>query len=314
MSLAPKNDFLLLIDASSYIHRAFHALPRTVRQSDGLPTGALAGFCNSLLKLTRLNWTAINRLPRYAAIVCDYRGRNFRHDLHPEYKANRKSYDEALLQQLPWIEPIARAFALPVIMVPGYEADDVIATYCEAATWEGIDVVVAASDKDMYQLVTVEDDYRIILYDAMRDKREDERSPLIGPDEVYSKFGVYPRKMVDVQALIGDSVDNVPGVPKIGPKTAARLINQFNDVFTLIDEADWGNEDIPKKDIARIIEHKDQILLSRKLVTLNREVPVPFDIAQLELEIAPSFELRSLLMDLEFVHLVDRVDRPVREF
>lgn len=310
--LKPKGDYLLLIDASSFIHRSYHALAKSTRSTDGLQTGALAGFTNTLLKLVRLNWTPLDRLPSHCAVILDVRGKNWRHDLYGQYKATRAPYEADLEAQLPHIPLIAEAFNIPCIGVAGYEADDVLASYAAAADY--LDVVIASSDKDMAGCVSVEaDEPSLILYDSMRDKGRDENEDcLIGPHEVYRKWGIMPWQMADFQALMGDAVDNIPGVPGFGQKTAARLINEFGSIENLIDEAEWDEAKFKAKEHAKIIEFKDDILLSRKLVELKTDVPLPIEVDDLVLREAPSYQLRSLMIDYEFMHLVDRVDRPAR--
>lgn len=313
--LRPRNDYLLLIDASSYIHRAYHALPKLTRQSDGMPTGALYGLCNSIMKMVRLNWTAIDRLPSYVGVIQDFRGKNWRHGLYPEYKSNRTGYDEALEAQLPWITTISKTFGLPSISAQGYEADDIIATYTSMALDENIDVVIATSDKDLCQLIYANyGEASVIIYDAMRDKgREDNTGALIGYDGVVEKFGVRPDQVGDFLALTGDTVDGVPGVPGIGPKSAARLLTKFDTLDKIISEAEWdAGEFKSAKEHQAIFDHIDQIRLSRKLVDLDYAVPVDVTISDMRLRQVESRLLRSMLMDLEFMSLLERVDRPAR--
>lgn len=312
--LRPTRDYLLLIDGSSFIHRNFHALPRLTRQSDGLQTGALYGFCNTMLKMLRLNWTAIERLPTYALVVLDHRSKNWRHNLYPEYKQQRKPYDPDLLVQLPYIPIIAEAFNVPAIGVQGWEADDLIATYVDLADKEGIDTIIATSDKDMMQLVGPNDDTGtyVTMYDGMKDKgREDCAEALIGTDLVFKKWGVRPDQVSDLLALAGDSVDNVPGCPGVGPKGAAQMLNEFDTLEEILDAADWSPERFKTpKQLERIRDNIALINLSRQLVQLDASVPVPMSIDDLFLKPADSYVLRGLMMDLEFMSLVDKVDRP----
>lgn len=307
--LAPQDNFLLLIDASSYIHRAYHALPKTLRRRDHLNTGALAGFCNTMLKILRLNWTPIGRRPSHVAMVLDVRGKNFRHDLYPLYKANRAGYEPELEEQLPWLPPIAKAFNVESIGLQGYEADDIIATYCRLAKEDGLDVVIASSDKDLYQLIEIESDRKTVMYDAMKDKgRDDNVASLIGPHQVYEKFGVWPSQMVDLQAIVGDKVDNIPGVPSLGPKSAATLLAQFGDVISMLDEADWGDDAFKnKKWHGKIVEHRDDILISRQLVELDQRVPLELEVDDLFVKSARERDLEALFNDLEFAHLIRKI-------
>lgn len=310
----PKRDYLLLVDASSFIHRGYHALPRLTRQNDGLQTGALYGLANSFLKLFRLNWTAIERLPKYGAVILDVRGPNWRHQIDPDYKAQRKPYEADLLAQLPHIPTIASAFNLPSIGVAGFEADDIIATYVELADAAGIDVVVATSDKDLSQLVGDYEGVSCILYDAMKDKgREDCAHALVGDEIVYAKMGIWPNQVADFLALTGDAVDNVPGCPGIGPVKAAKLLEQFGTLPALLEAAEWDEAAFKsQKERQAIVDNQRSILMSRQLVALTTDVPVPASIDELEIVPPDSYALRGMLMDYEFMSLVDKVDRPPR--
>ena len=313
MTMRPRGRYLLLVDASSFIHRSFHALPRLSRRSDGLQTGALAGFCKTMMKLFRLNWTPIGSLPSYAAVICDTRGKNFRHDLYPQYKQQRKPYDPELEVQLPWIPTIAKAFNVPCIGMPGWEADDIIATYARLGIESGMEVVIASSDKDLCQLVRADPDGVVLMYDSMKDKGpEDNAAAMISPLEVYRRNGVPPSKIVDFQALTGDVVDNIPGVPGFGPKTAAKLLENFDDVFALIDAAEWEPDKFNPKECEKILAHRDDILMSRRLASLASDVPVDVTVRDLKTTPISSHQLRSLFIDLEFMHLLDLVDRAPR--
>lgn len=318
MDLRPRGDYLLLIDGSSFIHRNFHALPRLTRQSDGLQVGALYGLANTLFKLLRLNWTAIDSLPAFAAMIMDVRGTNWRHDIFPEYKAQRAPYPEDLLAQLPHIKPISEAFGLKCISQQGYEADDLIATYAKMAAREGVPCVIASTDKDLLQLVEIDHDEQVfvIAYDSLKDRgREDCAEALLGPREVFNKMGVMPNCIADFLALTGDSVDNVPGAAGIGAKTAARLLNEIGDLAAIIDAAEW-DEDSSRfktpKEMEKIRESNRNILLSRQLVALDESVPVEYSIDDLVIPQVDSFTLRGMLMDYEFMSLIEKVDRPPR--
>jgi DNA polymerase I len=206
-----KGDHLFLVDGSGYIFRAYHALPPLTRKSDGLPVGAISGFCNMLWKLLReARDTSVRDTPTHFAVIFDYSSHTFRKEIYPEYKANRSAPPEDLIPQFGLIRQATRAFNLPCIEKDGYEADDLIATYARMAEQAGAEVTIISSDKDLMQLVTP----NVSMYDSMKDKQ-------IGIPDVIEKWGVPPEKMIDLQALTGDSTDNVPGIPGIGPKTAA---------------------------------------------------------------------------------------------
>lgn len=307
MSVIPDGNFVLLLDASSYFHRAYHAATRTVRRVDGLETGAIISFCWSLMKLTRLNRTAIGRPPTHAAIIMDSSGPNFRHEIYSLYKANRKPYPDGIVQQIPYIPKIAEAFGIPCIKMPGWEADDIIATLADRAEDERMVSVIASSDKDLCQLVSG----RTFMYDAMKDKdpeRFDTAAALINIDAVKEKWGVFPWEMVDLQALMGDSIDNVPGVPKVGPKKGAALLKTFGTVEAMIEEAEWGDESFQnKKEHALILEHKDDIILSKKLVELCRDVPVEMELDDLYLGGGDVRRLRDFFMSMEAPQLASRL-------
>jgi len=251
-----KGDHLYLIDGSGFIFRAYHALPPLTRKSDGLPVGAVAGFCNMLHKMLTGFGTGG---PTHLAVIFDYSGRSFRNDLYPEYKAHRPPAPEDLVPQFPLIREATRAFGLPAVELEGYEADDLIATYARQAAAAGATVTVVSSDKDLMQLVGG----GIDMLDPMKNRA-------IGPDQVREKFGVGPERVVDVQALAGDSTDNVPGAPGIGVKTAALLIGEYGDLDTLLEHAAEIRQ--PKRRQS-LIENVDQIRLSRELVLLRDDVP-----------------------------------------
>lgn len=310
----PKGRYLLLIDASSYLHRAHHVLPAVTRRSDNMSTGALSGFCQSLLKLLRLNWTPIRSLPTYAAVICDYRGKNFRHDIFPEYKAQRKPYDAGLEQQLPWIDRVADTFNVPAITMKGFEADDLIATYTRMAVEAGIEVVIATSDKDLLQFVMDDDRGLVLMYDAMKDKGpEDNAAAMIGPAQVIEKYGIPPSKMLDYQALVGDTVDNIPGAAGIGDKGARNLLKEFPDVFAMIDEAEWDASRFPTPRVHKqILDSKDDILLSRRLAAMDENIPVKLGIDDLRTRPISAMRLRDLFKELEFIHLLGKIDKPTK--
>ncbi|HLS18549.1 MAG TPA: 5'-3' exonuclease H3TH domain-containing protein, partial [Paracoccaceae bacterium] len=219
-----KGHHLYLIDGSAYIFRAYHALPPLTRPSDGLPVGAVAGFSAMLHKMMTGFGT---KGPTHLAVIFDYSGESFRNELYPEYKANRPEPPQDLRPQFPLIRDAVRAFGLPCIEMEGYEADDLIATYAVQARDLGATVTIVSSDKDMMQLVGD----GIDMLDPMKNTE-------IGPEEVEARFGVGPEHVIDVQALAGDSTDNVPGAPGIGVKTAALLINEYGDLDTLLASAE----------------------------------------------------------------------------
>ncbi len=250
---------LYLIDGSGYIFRAYHALPPLTRASDGLSTGAVAGFCNMVWKF--LNEMKGPEAPTHLAVIFDKSEITFRNELYPEYKAHRPPAPEDLVPQFPLIRDATRAFNLPCIEMGGYEADDLIATYARDAASKGATVRIVSSDKDLMQLVV---DGIIQLYDPMK-------SRALGPEAVFEKFGVAPDKVIDAQALIGDSTDNIPGAPGIGPKTAAELLTTFGSLEAVLERA---HEIKQPKRRQTLIDYADQIRLSKTLVTLKDDVPV----------------------------------------
>ena len=289
-----KGDHLFLVDGSGYIFRAYHALPPLTRKSDGLPVGAVAGFCNMLWKLvSEARDTSVGVTPTHFAVIFDYSSKTFRKDLYPEYKANRSAPPEDLVPQFAVIREATRAFDLPCIEMEGFEADDLIATYARLAREAGADVTVISSDKDLMQLVGPQ----VSMYDSMKDRQ-------IGTAEVVEKWGVPPEKMIDLQALTGDSVDNVPGVPGIGPKTAAQLIEQFGDLDTLLERA---GEIKQNKRRENIIEFADKARLSRELVRLKDDVEVAEKLDELALNPLDGPKLVAFLKGMEFTSLTRRV-------
>src|SRR3984893_860545 len=219
-----KGDHLFLVDGSGYIFRAYHALPPINRQSDGLQLTAVFGFCNMLWKLLRD--MKADEKPTHLAVVFDLSEQTFRTEMYPDYKAHRPDPPDDLRPQFGLIREAVHAFDLPCLEQAGFEADDLIATYVRQACEAGATATIVSSDKDLMQLVND----RVVMYDTMKDRR-------IGIAEVIEKFGVPPEKVVEVQALAGDSTDNVPGVPGIGVKTAAQLISEYGDLETLLARA-----------------------------------------------------------------------------
>ncbi|MVA23937.1 DNA polymerase I [Agrobacterium vitis] len=289
-----KGDHLFLVDGSGFIFRAFHALPALTRKSDGLPVGAVSGFCNMMWKLlTEARDTSVGVTPTHLAVIFDYSSKTFRKDLYPEYKANRSAPPEDLVPQFGLIRQATRAFNLPCIETEGFEADDIIATYARAAEAIGADVTIVSSDKDLMQLVTA----NVHMYDSMKDKQ-------IGIPDVIEKWGVPPEKMIDLQSLTGDSTDNIPGIPGIGPKTAAQLLEEYGDVETLLARA---SEIKQNKRRENILAGAELVKLSRQLVTLRTDVPLDMPLDALMLEKQDGPKLVAFLKAMEFTSLTRRV-------
>ncbi|TWA50970.1 DNA polymerase I [Sinorhizobium medicae] len=287
-------DHLFLVDGSGFIFRAFHAIPPLNRKSDGLPVNAVAGFCNMLWKLlTDARDTSVGVTPTHFAVIFDYSSKTFRNGLYDQYKANRTAPPEDLIPQFGLIRHATRAFNLPCIEKEGYEADDLIATYARLAEEAGADVTIVSSDKDLMQLVTP----KVSMYDSMKDKQ-------ITVPDVIEKWGVPPEKMIDLQAMTGDSTDNVPGIPGIGPKTAAQLLEEYGDLDTLLARA---GEIKQQKRRESIIANADLARLSRELVTLKKDTPldVPLDDFMLDSQDGP--KLIAFLKAMEFTTLTRRV-------
>jgi DNA polymerase-1 len=283
---------LYLVDGSGFIFRAYHALPPLTRKSDGLPVGAVAGFCNMLWKLL-VDMKAAPDAPTHLAVIFDHAEKTFRNDLYADYKAHRPPAPEDLIPQFPLVREAARAFGAPSLELAGYEADDLIAAYACAVRDAGGEVVIVSSDKDLMQLVGE----RVSMFDPMKGVR-------IGPDQVFEKFGVPPEKVVDLQALTGDSVDNVPGAPGIGVKTAAALITEYGDLDTVLARA---GEVKQQKRRETLIEFADQIRLSRELVRLDCNTPLPEPVEDLTVAEPDPATLAAFLDQMEFRTLARRV-------
>jgi len=293
MSSIKKTDHFYLIDGSGYIFRAYYALPPLSRKSDGLPTGAVSGFCSMLFKLLEDSRSddSIHR-PTHFAIIFDSARRNFRNDIYSEYKANRSEAPEDLAPQFEYIRKSVEAFNLPSIELSNYEADDLIATYTKQIIKVGAKVTVISSDKDLMQLVSD----KVRLYDPMKSK-------VLGEKEVVEKFGVKPDQVIDVQSLAGDSSDNIPGVPGIGIKTASELINKYKTLDVLLKKAD----EIPQnKRRETLLANKDKALLSRQLVTLKDDVPVKDKLSSFLLKEVQKEKLYDFLRKMEFNKLLSR--------
>ena len=286
MSDLEKN--IYLIDGSGFIFRAYHALPPLTRD-DGTPVGAVLGFCNIFLKL--LDQNHISKI----AVVFDSARQNYRHDIYPAYKANRGETPEDLIPQFPLIREACKAFNITSIELEGYEADDIIATYAKQAIQSGYNVTIVSSDKDLMQLIN----QHTKMLDPIK-------NTLIHFAEVEKKFGVSPDQVIDVQALAGDSSDNVPGIPGIGVKTAAELINHYGTLENLLSNTDEIKQ--PKRR-ERLVNHKDDAIISKKLVTLCDDVPLQMNINELVLEQPNSDSLYNFLKHQEFNNLISRLEK-----
>src|ERR1051326_2278380 len=286
-----KGDHVFLVDGSGYIFRAYHALPPITRKSDGLQLNAVFGFCNMLWKLLR-DMKAEDK-PTHLAVVFDLSEQTFRTEMYPDYKAHRPDPPDDLKPQFRLVREAVNAFDLPCLEQQGFEADDLIATYVRQACEAGATATIVSSDKDLMQLVND----CVVMYDTMKDRR-------IGIPEVIEKFGVPPEKMIEVQALIGDSTDNVPGVPGIGPKTAAQLIGEYGDLETLLARA---GEIKQEKRRQSLVDNADKARLSKKLVTLDDRVAVEVPIGDLAVHEPDYKKLIAFLKAMEFNTITRRV-------
>ena len=293
MTSLKKTDHFYLIDGSGYIFRAYYALPPLSRKSDGLPTGAVSGFCSMLFKLLEDSRSddSIHK-PTHFAVIFDSAKKNFRNDIYSEYKANRTETPEDLIPQFEYIRKAVKAFSLPSIELINYEADDLLATYAKKIVSAGAKVTVISSDKDLMQLVSE----KIRLYDPMKNK-------VLGEKEVFEKFGVKPNQVIDVQSLAGDSSDNIPGVPGIGIKTAAELINKYKTLDVLLKNI----KEIPQtKRRESLLENKDKAILSKKLVTLKNDVPVNEEPESFIMKSVDKEKLFDFLREMEFSRLLSQ--------
>jgi len=286
-----KGHHLHLIDGSAFIFRAYHALPPLTRKSDGLPVGAVAGFCNMLQRYVEGNNGP--DAPTHVAVIFDHSGKSFRNQMYDKYKANRPPTPEDLVPQFPLTRDATRAFNISCKEVEGFEADDIIATLATQARNAGGSCTIISSDKDMMQLVGG----GVFMLDAMKNK-------LIDREGVVEKFGVYPERVVDVQALAGDSADNVPGAPGIGIKTAALLVNEFNTLEELLDRA---NEIKQPKRRESLLDNRAQIELSKRLVQLDCDMDLDFTLDDLEVMDPVPKDLLSFLAKMEFRTLTKRL-------
>ena len=291
MTKIKKTDHFYLIDGSGYIFRAYYALPPLTRKSDGLPTGAVNGFCNMLFKLLEDSKSDDNKeKPTHFVVIFDSARKNFRNEIYSDYKGNRSDAPDDLIPQFDYIRKSVEAFNLPSVELLNYEADDLIATYSEQILSAGAKVTIISSDKDLMQLYKK----NIRIYDPMKNK-------YISDQDILDKFGVEPSKVIDVQALAGDSSDNVPGVPGIGVKTAAELINEYKTLENLLKKA---SEIKQNKRRQTLIENKDKAIVSKKLVTLKKDVPIKNEIIEFKLKNVDKKKLYDFLREMEFNRLL----------
>ncbi len=291
MNKIQKTDHYYLIDGSGYIFRAYYALPPLTRKSDGLPTGAVSGFCSMLFKLLEDSKSDQNlQKPSHFAVIFDSARKTFRNEIYSDYKANRSEAPDDLAPQFEYIRKSVLAFNLPSVDLPNYEADDLIATYVDQILKKGAKVTIVSSDKDLMQL------YKkgVRIFDPMKNK-------FITDDDVLKKFGVDASKVVDVQSLAGDSSDNVPGVPGIGVKTAAELINKYGTLENLLK---FAHEIKQNKRRETLIENKDKALISKKLVTLDHKSPVNRELSEFKLQNIDKDKLYKFLREMEFNRLL----------
>jgi len=294
MDKIKKTDHFYLIDGSGYIFRAYYALPPLTRKSDGLPVGAVSGFCSMLFKLLEDSKSNENlQKPTHFAVIFDAARKTFRNEIYSDYKANRSEAPDDLAPQFEYIRKSVVAFNLPSVDLPNYEADDLIATYVEQILAKGSKVTIVSSDKDLMQLYRKD----VRIFDPMKNK-------FITPEDIVAKFGVGPEKVIDVQSLAGDSSDNVPGVPGIGVKTAAELINKYGTLEKLLDNA---QEIKQNKRRETLIENKDKAIISKKLVTLMKDAPVERKIEEFHLKEIDKDKLYKFLREMEFNRLLSSV-------
>ena len=282
--MTPVSTPVFLVDGQSYIYRAFYAV-RDLTTAQGFPTNAIFGFVNMLQRIHA------EHAPSHLGMVFDAPGKNFRHELYPEYKANRTKMPDELRVQIPRIKDIVQAYNIPILELAGYEADDIIATL--ATRWErdGVALVIVSGDKDLMQLVSE----RVSMLDTMRDRH-------IGPAEVQAKFGVEPGRVVEVQALMGDATDNIPGIPGVGEKTAIKLITQWQNLDSVLQHA----AEIKGKLGQRIREHAALARLSKTLATLRLDVPLTPALEDLALTEPDHERLRELFTEFEFRRFLGR--------
>ena len=291
MSKIKKTDHFYLIDGSGYIFRAYYALPPLTRKNDGLPTGAVSGFCSMLFKLLEDSKSDNNtQKPTHFAVIFDSARKNFRNEIYSDYKANRSEAPDDLAPQFEYIRKSVMAFNLPSVDLANYEADDLIATYADQILQKGAKVTIVSSDKDLMQLYRKD----VRLYDPMKNK-------FIESEDIINKFGVDSKKVIDVQSLAGDSSDNVPGVPGIGVKTAAELINKYGTLEKLLNNAHKIKQNKRRE---TLLDNKDKAIISKKLVTLKKDVPVDRTIEEFKLQEIDKDKLYKFLREMEFNRLL----------
>jgi len=284
---------VFLIDGSSYIFRAFFAIP-PLTNSAGLPTNAIFGFTNILLKFLK------QYTPEYVAVALDAGRKTFRNEMLADYKGNRPDAPPDLIPQFPYFRKVLDALNLPLLELPGYEADDIIATLCERLCGQGCDLVVVSSDKDLMQLVT----NGVKLLNSAKDL-------WIGRDEVREKFGVAPEQVIEVMGLMGDAVDNIPGVKGIGGKTAIALIQQFaalENLYNRLDEVKTMNLRGAARVRDLLEEKKETAFLSRNLATVKRDVAVDVGLPELQFTGFNIEKVRTLFTELEFTNLIKLIE------
>ena len=294
MEKIKKTDHFYLIDGSGYIFRAYYALPPLTRKTDGLPVGAVSGFCNMLYRLLEDSRSDDNlHKPTHFAVIFDSARKNFRNEIYSDYKANRSDTPEDLIPQFEYIRKSVKAFNLPSVELINYEADDLIATYTEQILEKGAKVTIISSDKDLMQLYKK----NVRIYDPLKNK-------FITTEDIINKFGVDSKKVIDVQSLAGDSSDNIPGVPGIGVKTAAELIKKYGSLEKLLEKA---HEIKQNKRRETIIKNKDKAIVSKKLVTLKKDVPIDKKIEEFKFNHIDKNKLYKYLREMEFNRLLSSV-------
>lgn len=278
---------LYLLDGSSYIYRAYFALPH-LSNSSGIPTNATLGFTNMLLKILK------DKQPEYLAVIFDAKGPTFRHEIYESYKITRPVMPYNLSSQIPYIRDIIDGLNIALLESEGYEADDIIATICKEIEGKEYEAMVITGDKDLLQLVSE----KVSIWDSMRNKISDLTA-------VRERFGTEPHKIPDIMGLTGDSIDNIPGVPGIGKKTASRLIKEFQSIENLMKNIDKiANEKLK----ANLLKYRDQAILSRKLVTLDSKVPLDWEFEDFRLRPPDTVKLRRLFKELEFTRLLKEIE------
>ncbi|HJO58341.1 MAG TPA: 5'-3' exonuclease H3TH domain-containing protein, partial [Nitrospinaceae bacterium] len=288
-----KRKTLYLIDGSSYIFRAFFGVRQQLSTSKGFPTNALYGFINMIQKVIR------DEKPDYLVVAFDSPEKTFRHELYTEYKANRDAPPEELAQQFPFFEPLVEAYGLSSLRRPGFEADDIIGTLAKKGEQAGLEVSIVSGDKDMMQLISP----NVHMLDTMKNKK------FVDAD-VIEKFGVGPGQVIEVMGLMGDSSDHIPGVAGVGPKTAAELIQKFGSIKSLYERID----EVEKKKVKEKLErHKDNALMSRKLVTININMDIEFKLDDMKLRKFDNAQLRKMFEEFEFTSFIDGLENAVSE-